>query len=361
VAEDNDPSSRTEEATPRRLEEARRRGDVPKSADLPAFAALAAAAGAVAMAGGGAARSISQALVPFIAHPDAISLQGGGAVQVGRAALMASAPAIVMVMGAAAAAGVFGNLVQHGFLWSPAKLKPQLDKLNPMAGFGRIFGIDGLVQFGKSLGKIGVVAAVAFLVLKPRSAQLSGLSALDPSAILPLTAAALKALVFAVVTVMGLGAVIDWLWQRHRFLQRMRMSKEELKEDFRQSEGDPHVKGKLKQMRVARSKQRMMQAVPKATVVVMNPTHYAVALRYEQGETAAPVCVAKGLDSLALRIRQIAEDNKVEVIEDPPLARALYAAVEVDEAIPQDHYRAVAKIIGFVLGKARKKVARPLL
>jgi flagellar biosynthetic protein FlhB len=138
----------------------------------------------------------------------------------------------------------------------------------------------------------------------------------------------------------------------------MRMSKEELKEDYKQSEGDPHVKARQKQIRMTRARQRMMQAVPNATVVVMNPTHYAVALRYEQGEDEAPICVAKGLDSLALKIRALAEESGVPVIEDPPLARALYAAVEIEEIIPAAHYEAVAKIIGFILNRGKK--ATPL-
>jgi flagellar biosynthesis protein FlhB len=354
MAEESDPSGKTEEPTPRRLEEARRKGDVAKSMDLPQAASLAAAAGVMAMAGAWMARNLTQTLTPFIAHPDSMSLQGGGATEVARAAMMAAAPILVLVLGAAALAGAFGNLIQHGLMWSPDKLKPQLSKVSPMSGLKRMFGIDGLVQFLKSLFKIAVVAAIAFLVLKPRSAHVSELAALDPAAILPVCAAALKALVFAVVAVMGVGALVDFLWQRHRFMQKMRMSREEVKEDFRQSEGDPHVKAKLKQMRAERSRRRMMQAVPKATVVVMNPTHYAVALRYEAGETLAPECVAKGVDSLALKIREIAEEHKVPVIEDPPLARALYAAVEVDRAIPQQHFEAVAKIIGFVLQGRRR-------
>jgi flagellar biosynthesis protein FlhB len=354
MSEDNDPSGKTEEPTPRRLEEARRKGDVAKSMDLPQAASLAAAAAVMALAGGWMMRNLTLALMPFIAHPDAISLEGGGAVEVGRAAAMASAPILILVLGAAALAGAFGNLIQHGLMWSPEKLKPQFSKVSPMSGFKRLFGIDGFVQFLKSLFKIGVVAAIAFMVLKPRAAEMSGLAALDPAAILPLTGAALKALVFAVVAVMGVGALVDFLWQRHRFMQKMKMSREELKEDYRQAEGDPHVKAKLKQMRAERSRRRMMQAVPNATVVVMNPTHYAVALRYEAGETPAPMCVAKGVDTLALKIREIAEANKVPVIEDPPLARMLFAAVEVDQSIPQQHFEAVARIIGFVLSGRRR-------
>src|SRR6201995_3550179 len=145
-----------------------------------------------------------------------------------------------------------------------------------------------------------------------------------------------------------------------RFMERMKMTKEEVKEDFKQSEGDPHIKARQRQIRNERSRRRMMQAVPTATVVVMNPTHYAVALKYDQGETPAPMCVAKGVDSLALKIREIAEEAGVPVLEDPPLARALYAAVEIDEIIPPAHYEAVAKIIGFILSAGRKVAAQKL-
>jgi flagellar biosynthetic protein FlhB len=196
-------------------------------------------------------------------------------------------------------------------------------------------------------------------VLGPRMTDLQDLPALAPTAMLPLAFELSRSLIIAVLVVMAVVAGGDWFWSRFRFMQRMRMTREEVKRDHKESDGDPHVKQRQKQIRMQRSRRRMMQSVPKATVVVMNPTHYAVALRYEQGETAAPLCVAKGLDRLALKIRAIAEENKIPVIEDPPLARALYAAIDVDEAIPQEHYQAVAKIIGFILGEGRKAQSRP--
>jgi flagellar biosynthetic protein FlhB len=142
-------------------------------------------------------------------------------------------------------------------------------------------------------------------------------------------------------------------------MKRMKMSLQEVKEDYKSTEGDPYIKAKLKQLRMEKSRKRMMQAVPTATVVVMNPTHYAVALKYEPGETAAPICVAKGMDALALRIRDMAREHGVEVVEDPPLARALYAAVDVDQTIPHQHFEAVATIIGFILGQRKPRTAAP--
>ena len=258
-------------------------------------------------------------------------------------------------MGAAALAGVAGNLVQHGFLFTTDRLKPDPSRLSPMEGFKRLFGVDGLVAFLKSILKVVLVGWIAWLTLKPHTRELETLPALDLSALLPLSVDMLRGLFYGVLALLGVGAVADWLWQRQRFLQRMRMTKEEQKEDMKQSEGDPHIKARVRQIRYERSRRRMMQAVPTATVVVMNPTHYAVALRYEAGQTPAPQCVAKGIDSVALKIREVAEAHGVTVIEDAPLARALYATVEIDQVIPREHYDAVAKVIGFVMRQAKRR------
>ena len=358
MAEESDSGSKTEEATPRKLEEARKRGEVAKSADLASWASLAGAGSVLAIAGGWMIRDLAMKLLPFIAHPDAYDLVGGDGVKVMREALLACMPTIVMVMGATVLAGVFGNVIQQGFILSAERLKPSLDKLSPLKGFGRLFGIDGLVHFLRSVLKITIVAVVAWWSLKPHATELTNLAALPPAAMLSFALGVVKALFFAVLTLLGVGAGLDWMWQRYRFAQRMRMTKEEVKEDYKQSEGDPLIKAKLRQQRVERARRRMMQNVPKATVVVMNPTHYAVALRYEAGETPAPLCVAKGMDSLALKIREVAEEAGVPVIEDAPLARALYATVEVDESIPREHYEAVAKVIGFVLNAGKKRAGR---
>ena len=351
-------ASRTEEPTPRKLERAREQGDVAKTPDLASMLSLAAAASVVAIAGGTLARNLADGLVPFLANAGEISLQGGAGVDVARRALMVAAPTIGAVMLATAFAGVAGNLIQTGFLFTPQKLKPDFSKVSPAQGFKRIFSIDGLMQFVKSLAKVFATGAIAWWVLKPHVNQLANLASLEPGETLPFAADILRRLLWAILALLLLIAGADWFWQRQRFMSRMRMTKEEVKEDYRQSEGDPHVKAKQKQKRAEAARRRMMQAVPSATVVIMNPTHYAVALKYEQGENEAPVCVAKGLDSLALKIRAIAEEAEVPVIEDPPLARALYAAVEIDDAIPTAHYEAVAKIIGFILGTGRRATAK---
>jgi flagellar biosynthetic protein FlhB len=360
MADDSDAASKTEEPTPRKLEQAREKGDVAKTPDLPAMASLVAAASVIAIAGGSMSRNLAVAMTPFIARPDAISLTNGGAVKVAGEMILAAAPIMLTVIFAAGFAGAAGHLLQTGLMYTPDKLKFDFKKISPMGGLKRMFGIDGLMNFVKSVLKVVVTTIVAWWVLNPFWPQVAQLSAMDPLAMLPMTADILRRLVFAVAGLLLVIAGADWFWQKQRFMARMRMSKEELKEDYKQSEGDPHVRARQKQLRHERARRRMMQAVPGATVVVMNPTHYAVALKYEQGQDEAPLCVAKGLDILALKIRSVAEEAGVPVIEDAPLARALYAAVEVDDMIPAAHYEAVAKIIGFILNGGRRAQARAL-
>ncbi|MBC6982363.1 flagellar biosynthesis protein FlhB [Caulobacter sp. 17J80-11] len=355
MAEEHDPSSKTEEASPRKLEEARKKGDVAKSPDVASWLSLAAVCGVLAVSGGAFAGKMAEAFLPFVAAPHQLvpALESGAGGDLVRQALWGAAPLLGAVLAAAAIGGAGGNLIQHGFLFTPDKLKPDLNKVSPMAGFKRIFGADGLVNFLKTVLKLAAVCWVCWLVMKPHAGELQNMAAMSPLALLPFARELMLALGGAVLALLGFVAGGDFLWQRIRFLQRMRMSREETKEEYKQTEGDPHVKAKLKQLRAEKARKRMMANVPKATVVITNPTHYAVALRYVNGEDAAPVCLAKGVDAIALKIREIAGEHEIPIVEDPPLARALYATVDVDGIIPREHFEAVAKVIGFVMNKGR--------
>ncbi len=354
MADAPDPDSKTEEATPRKLADARKKGDVAKSPDVAAALSLMGAATVILMSGGWFATSIAGQLLPFIAEPHAMTggLQAGAGVEIGTRALWAIAPFLGAVMLATILGGAGGNLAQSGLLFTAEKLKPDWSKVSPMKGFKRIFGPDGLVQFLKTFLKLIAVGVICWLVLRPHVRELENLAAMSPALILPFARDLAIALMVSALIFLGFTAGADYLWQRYRFAERMKMTREETKEDYKQAEGDPHVKAKLKQIRAQRSRQRMMQNVPKATVIVTNPTHYSVALRYETGD-AAPVCVAKGVDALALRIREVAREHKVPIVENVPLARALYAAVEIDETIPREHFEAAAKVIGFVMQKRK--------
>lgn len=355
MAEGADPESKTEEATPRKLEEARKKGDVAKSPDVGQALSLLGASAVLVFGGGYFATRMAEDLLPFIAAPHAMIgwLQAGAGIEVGAMALWAVAPFLGAVMLATVIGGVGGNVGQIGLTFSGETLKPKWDKLSPMAGFKRIFGPDGLMQFAQTLAKLIAVSVVCWAVLKPHMREFENMAAMSPVAILPLARDLMMLLMTATLVFFGLTAGADFIWQKMRFAKRQRMTKEEVKEDYKQSEGDPHVKAKLKQIRMQKSRRRMMQNVPKATVIVTNPTHYSVALRYEAGD-AAPVCVAKGVDALAQRIREVAREHKVPIVENVPLARALYAVVDIDETIPREHFEAAAKVIGFVM-KTRKR------
>jgi flagellar biosynthetic protein FlhB len=217
----------------------------------------------------------------------------------------------------------------------------------------RIFGREAFIQFLKGLLKIVIVGAVAATVLWNERDRLDGLARLEPVALMPAVLALCVKLLIGVLAIYAFLALGDAVYQRISWINRQRMSKRELKEEYKEQEGSPEIKARLRQIRAARVKKRMMKAVPEATVVVTNPTHYAIALKYEKG-MGAPICVAKGVDSLAMRIRAVATEHGVAIVENPPLARALHASVEIDDEIPVEHYKAVAEVIGYVLRLRRR-------
>jgi len=359
VADEEDKDSKTQEPSARKLAQAREEGQVSKSPEVASLAALAAASLVILLNGGAISRTVASQLIPFLAHPDAIDLSGGGALNVFRAAITAAAPTAIILL-AALAAGVVGNVAQTGFLFTPKRLAPDIAKLNPITALTRMFGPEGMVNFAKTLAKFIVMCTVIWFQLSPKLIYFSGLAALDLAAVLPFTCDIIRAVLIASLVMLAVSAAVDWFIQRQRFMAKMRQTRQEQKQEHKDSEGDPNIKGKLKQIRLQKSRQRNLQNVPKATMIITNPTHFAVALRYIQGETPAPICVAKGADALALRIREMATMLAIPIVEDPPLARALYAAVEIDEIIPKEHYAAVAKIVGFVLGASKRRRARPM-
>ncbi|MBL0948289.1 flagellar biosynthesis protein FlhB [Brevundimonas sp.] len=357
MAEDKDPESKTEEATPRKLEDARKKGDVAKSPDVASALSLLGAAAVLLLAGGPFAGMMAESLLPFIASPHTMmgALDAGAGVEIGARALWAAAPFLGALALAVILGGVGGNLAQSGLIFSAEKMKPKWSKINPLEGVKRIYGPDGLMNFVKTFVKLLAVIAVCWMVLRPHLRELENMAAMSPASILPFARDLAVWLMASTLAFLAVTAGADYLWQRMRFAKRMRMTREELKEDYKQSEGDPHVKARLKQIRAQRGRQRMMQNVPKATVIVTNPTHYSVALRYEpdQGD-GAPVCLAKGVDTLALKIREVAKEHNVPIVENVPLARALYASVDVDQTIPREHFEAAAQVIGFVFKKRRR-------
>jgi flagellar biosynthesis protein FlhB len=352
MADETDKSQKTEEPTQKRLEEARKKGDVVKSQDVPIWFLLLAAAGV--MAGSGPlATMIATPLSRIMDHPQAFHLEGGGAEKLLYDVLMALALPMAVVFGVMSVGAILGHIIQGPPLWTMEKMKPDLNKLSPMKGVGRMFGAQAWVNLLKSFMKmVAVGLAVCYAVWPDRNLIVQA-GQMSMQSLLAVLQSMAGRLMLAAIVVVGVIAGLDWVWQRWSFMQRMKMSRQELKDEHKQSEGDPHIKAKLRAIRMERASKRMLANVGKASVVINNPTHYSVALRYDPKVDAAPICLAKGVDDLALRIREKAKEHNVPMVENIALARALFATVEVDESIPREHFEAVAKVIGFVMNTAK--------
>ncbi len=284
----------------------------------------------------------------LLANAHAIPVDGRGLIAVMQKLGIGTIAAVALPLGILALAAIAGNMVQHRLVWSGESLKPKLSKISPGAGFKRLFSKIALMNFVKGLIKLALVGAIMTMILWPKRHQLDGLVTMDPAVVLLLTRALSLDVLGAVVAVLAIIAAADYLFQYRQWYNRLKMSLQELKEEFKQTDGDPHIKAKIRQLRVERMKKRMMAAVPQASVIITNPTHYAVALQYDRG-MGAPVCLAKGLDNIALKIREVAAKHNIPIVENPPLARALHATVEIDEEVPPEHYKAVAEVIGYVM------------
>jgi flagellar biosynthetic protein FlhB len=348
-----DEEDKTEEASQRRLDQAIERGDVPKSQEISTFFTLGAFMLALMLSAGGAGQTLLSGLRGFLMNPHLVPDSGSGMLSAGGGALLVGLSALMVPVGILLIAALAGGLIQHRPLWTFEPMTPKFSRLSPMEGAKRVFGKQALVQFIKGLLKIVIVGAVAASVLWGDRDRLQSFATVPPSALLGIILAMALKLLGAVLAVFAFVAVGDFVYQRMSWNKRQRMSKEEAKQEHKEQEGNPEIKAKIRQIRMQRLRKRMMAEVPKATVVIANPTHFAVALKYEPG-MQAPICVAKGVDALALRIRAVAEENNVPVIENPPLARALHASAEIDDEIPVEHYKAVAEVIGFVLRLRRR-------
>jgi flagellar biosynthetic protein FlhB len=353
VADDSDPEDKTEDPSPRRIEKAIEQGNVPNSPEINTFFILAAFTMALLLASGSIAKDLVASLRGFLINAHQVPSDPAAYTGMGIRMLLICAQALVVPVGLVVVAGLAAGLVQHPLVFSTEALGPKWERVSPMAGAKRIFGMEALFQFLKGLAKLGMVGIVGGTILWGERDRMEVFARLDPAATLAAILGLALKLMAGMLCVFIAIALGDALYQRFRWHKRLRMSKEEVKQEHKESEGSPEVKGRMKQLRAQRVKKRMMAAVPTATVIVTNPTHYAVALRYEAG-MAAPICVAKGVDSLALKIRAVAKDHDVPILENPPLARALHATVEIDAEIPAEHYRAVAEVIGYVMRLRRR-------
>lgn len=349
MADDRDPSQQTEEPTQRRLDEAHEHGDIVKSPELQTLILLLGGTLAIAIFAQSASTELVKLFRVFLASPDEMGTDPGELMVLFRHVLVKLLVVVGPVLGMLMASGLASNLLQHRPVLTFDRIKPDFSKISLVSGFKRMFGLDGWANLLKGLLKISIVGAAIWTQLWPERTTLEAVLEQSATGVAGDMMHLLYKVLIATLASMAFIAGADYLLQRYQFLKRNRMSQHEIKEEFRQTEGDPIVKGRIRAIRLERAKRRMIAAVPQATVVITNPTHFAVALKYETGKTAAPVCVAKGVDQLALRIRDVAKEHKVPVVENPPLARALFASVDVDEMIPPEHYKAVAQVIGYVM------------
>jgi flagellar biosynthetic protein FlhB len=342
---DADQDDKTEAPTQRRLDKAREQGQAPVSQELAGFAGLVGAALALAMLVPPASQRLGASLAgwfsaPALEHsPAVLALAGETA---GRALVLVGGVALI-VAGAALAA----HLMQTGLLVSSQQLRPRWSKISPVAGLKRLFSLEALLNFLKSVLKLAVLGGVVWHVLAGDLAQLAAMAERPPEAILRASLEPFMRVLMAVLVALAALTALDILVTRLRFTRQMRMSRQDLREEHKEAEGDPHLKAKLRRIREQRARQRMMAEVKNAAVVITNPTHYAVALAYDRAKDAAPRVIAKGVDAVAARIRAEADKHRVPMYRNPPLARALFT-IDLGRAVPPDQYQAVAEVIAYV-------------
>ncbi|HEY0900693.1 MAG TPA: flagellar biosynthesis protein FlhB [Micavibrio sp.] len=354
MAEGDDDSQKTEDPTPKRLEEARKKGQIALSRELNTWLMLLAATIIIGTMSRGFMSDLTVFMRGFIEHAGDLPAVPGGF----RETLGASFWKVLGLMALPLLALMFmafiGPFIQTGPIFAPEVIKPDLSKISPIKGFGRLFSMRSIIEFVKGILKLAIIGAVGYLLLAPYFDKLEHMVGLPIPTMMDEILALTMRLLAGVLVVLLIVAVLDVLYQRHAHMKKMRMSKQELKDEYKQSEGDPQIKGKLRQLRAEKARQRMMANVPGATVVITNPTHYAVALKYEPETMDAPVCVAKGVDAIALKIREVATENKVTIYQNPPLARTLYSVIEIDDIVPPEHYQTVAEVISFVFRQQGK-------
>lgn len=348
MSEDTDDAQKTEDPTQKKLDDGRRRGQVAVSRELNTWLMLTVGTLVLGMMAPTFMNDIRLALIPYLSTPDLIRIDPANAGQQLFETVKAVFAAIFFPLLFFFIIAMLGPVLQNGFVYSPKALEPKFEKFDPVRGVKRLVSIKQTMEFVKGVVKLAIVGTIGILAVMP------ALDAIDivPTLAIPDFLSVLHELVMqmlvAILAVLLVIAVADVVFQRQQHTKQMRMTKQEVKDEFKQSEGDPTARQRLRQIRQDRARARMMQAVPEADVVITNPTHYAVALKYKPDEMTAPMLVAKGADLIAAKVREVAKENDIAIVENPPLARALFSSVDLDEEVPQEHYQAVAEIISYV-------------
>ncbi len=359
MAEDQDEASKTEEASERKLERAREEGNVPLSQEVKSWFMLFAA---LMMLWGMAPfvmRKTAAVSLKFIERPAELPVDPLGLQDLLKETSLDLFIILLLPLGLFLILAAASALVQIGFLYAPKRMEIKWERVNLFANAKEFITKAKIVDMIKGVFKISAVGYAGWLVAKPKILDILNASSYNTDAILDLIYKLLLLILLTMVMIIFVIAFADYFYQKFSYLKRQRMTKQEVKDEYKQMEGDPQVKMRLRSIRMERLRKRMMANVPDASVVVTNPTHFAVALRYEPEEGMdAPVVVAKGQDFIALKIKEVAAANDVPIVENPPLARALYASVEIDSPIPTEHYAAVAEVIKYVFELKGKALPR---
>jgi len=352
---EEDQSQKTEDPTDRKLSKARQKGQIGSSTEVKNWTILMGGTLMMAILVPWMMSGVTEMSLIFIEQPDAIPVEFGSVVPLLVQILLQMLKYTSPFFGVLLLLAFVANVAQTGLLYAPTKIKPDWKKISLINGTKRMFSLRSVVEFLKGIFKLSVLTLVAFGMAVPFFSDIAVMPDFSTAAILDRLYVVALVIMAGALIVMTVVAIIDFMYQKFEFTKSMRMSRQEIKDEYKDTEGDPQIKARIRKLRAERAQQRMMANVPEADVVITNPTHFAVALSYKMEDMQAPRLVAKGVDSLAFRIREVAEEHDVPIVENPPLARALYAAVELDEEIPVEHYQAVAEVIGYVM-KLKGKV-----
>ncbi len=343
-----DDQERTEKPTPKKLQEARDKGEVAKSQEVGSALILIGSMGVLVLAAGWMVWTVTKFMHGVFGNLDTLYVEGDSApaflLEIFQQIFTLLTPLVVVIL----IVGIGANLMQVGFLFTGEPFIPKFSKFNPINGMKNFVSLKSLVELGKSMIKILLISGISYAVLVGEMEKLPGLMHMSVGQILIFIGnASLKILFYVALGMLGI-AVLDFIYQKWQFTKDMMMTKQEVKDEMKQSEGDPQVKGKIRRAQREMAMRRMMQAVPDADVIITNPTTLAVALRYNAEEMIAPRVVAKGAEYVADRIKMIARENRVPVVENKPLAQVLYKTCEIDDTIPDSLYRAVAEVLAYV-------------
>lgn len=352
MADTSDQASKTEEPTEKKISDAVEQGKIPVSREASIFASMAALIVIQAFLVGQGVQQLVPAMKSLLDDPDGVRLSTAADAQnllsvVGLHAMRFMLPLVLVLI----VFGLAASLLQNSPRMVLERIRPNLSRISPVRGWSRIFGIQGFVEFAKAVFKLVTVSLVVGFVLRSSQARAFEAMYTDPVALPEMILTIAMRIVSAICIATIVLVAMDLAWARFHWRRELRMTKQELKDEHKQAEGDPLVKARLRSLARDRSRQRMIAAASRASLVIANPTHYAVALRYQRDENPAPLVLAKGMDAIALKIRAVAEENRIPVIENKALARALYEAVQVDQVIPPEFFRPVAEIIYFLQSK----------